>query len=90
MPQLTENQIVAMNETLSTVMNMRLDLTRIETFDKKNGVSSRKYIPTVKWKEHFISHSMNDIRQLAPLPLLNTDVYEQRVGMIKDTLNHYS
>ena len=35
MPQLTDNQIAAMNETLCTVMNMRLDLTRIEKVDKK-------------------------------------------------------
>ena len=78
MPQLTDNQIAAMNETLCTVMNMRLDLTRIEKVDTKTGTSSFKYCPTVKWKEHFISHWMNDIKELAPLPLLNTDLFESK------------
>ena len=82
MPQVTNDQLVAMNETLCTVMDMRLNLTRIEEIDKKTGKSSSKYCPTVKWKEHFISHAMSDIKALAPLPLLNTDTFESKAQYI--------
>ena len=62
MPELTNSQIVAMNETLISLMNMRLKLTR-----KQNGESigdsdseeeaesesdrlESRFIPTIKWK----------------------------------------
>ena len=45
--------------------------------DKKVKVVS-KYKPTVKWKEHFLSHFSTDIRNLAPLALLNTDLFESK------------
>ena len=35
-----------------------------------------KYDPPVRYKEHALSHLPEDIRNLAPLPLLNTDLFE--------------
>ena len=92
MPQLTESQVKAMGETLENLMNIRLHLTRIiEPSTEKNKNTSRmkkikvksnifkgKHDPSVKWKEHYLGHFEEDIRQLAPLPLLNTDLFESK------------
>ena len=45
----------------------------------KNVKIVSKYKPTVKWKEHFLSHYSSDVRNLAPLPLTNTDLFESKV-----------
>ena len=36
----------------------------------------KKYNPPVRWKEHYLSHYEENIRNLAPLPLLTTDTFE--------------
>ena len=59
--------------------NVEIDTSddEIEDSEIDEKVSS-KYKPTVKWKEHFLSHFSSDIRNLAPLPLLNTDIFEAK------------
>ena len=57
------------------------EITETDSSDDENEAKVRvvsKYKPTVKWKEHFISHFSSDIRNLAPLPLLNTDLFESK------------
>ena len=39
-----------------------------------------KFVPPIIYKEHAISHLCEEIRQLAPLALLNTDRFESGVG----------
>jgi hypothetical protein len=34
--------------------------------------------PPIRWKEHFLSHLLDDYRQLAPLVFLNTDRFESK------------
>ena len=86
MPILSEFQAQQMDETLEKVMNTRLRLTKIDEQEldessdgeiEQKKVSS-KYFPPVIFKEHFLSHSIEDIRNLAPLPLLNTDMFESK------------
>ena len=45
-----------------------------ETISEKKSES--KYDPTLKFKEHYLSHYPEDIRNLAPLVLTNTDLFE--------------
>ena len=101
MPQMTDSQVIEMDKTLETLMNLRLKLTRINHVSKKDATLEvmadeeisdidseddietnvkvlSKYKPSVKWKEHFLSHFSSDIRNLAPLTLLNTDLFESK------------
>ena len=52
-----------------------------EETNSSNGKNEKvvsKYKPTIKWKEHFLSHFSTDIRNLAPLPLTNTNLFESK------------
>ena len=44
----------------------------------KQEKNTSKYSPAVTWKEHFLSHYVDEIKNLAPLPLLNTDTFESK------------
>ena len=86
MPEITESQLNSMNETLENVMNTRMRLTRVTNINnskskKKKGCKKKvqKYNPPIIWKEHNLSHFMEDVRNLGPLVLLNTDMFEQKV-----------
>ena len=86
MPVLTEDQVKAMSETLEKTMNIRLKLTRVKNDSSAEDSKSSeklekakpKHDPRVKWKEHYLGHFEDDIRQLGPLPLLNTDLFESK------------
>ena len=41
------------------------------------------YCPTIKWKEHYISHYPQEISNLAPLPYLATDLFESHHAKFK-------
>ena len=60
-----------MDICLDKMMNMRLKLTKIDG-------PGNKYSPPLVFKEHFISHFCEDIRNLGPLPLLKTDIFESQ------------
>ena len=86
MPKISQSQLEEMENTLDLLMNMRLKLTKIvqeaennedmeETINDREKISS-KYDPPITFKEHFLSHLTSDISNLAPLPLLNTDLFE--------------
>ena len=118
MQEITETQLVAMDDTLEELMNLRFSLTKVveapdssksesenenekeinykrkgkkksfkrgknkpqkkspKKVQKKGGKKGgkRNHFPTLKWKEHFLSHLTTDIRNLGPLPLLNTGI----------------
>ena len=83
MPELTKSQVRAMSETLERTMDIRLKLTRIIDDSAGNGLNigekaKPKHDPRIKWKEHFLGHFEDDIIQLGPLPLLNTDLFESK------------
>ena len=104
MPEISKSQLVAMNNSLDELMNIRLKLTRqkndnihvlvepdsddsdieendetTEKTEKKQNKKS-KYVPPVTWKEHYLSHYVDDIQNLAPLPFLSTDRFESKVN----------
>ena len=53
----------------------------------KNKKQKSKYKPALRFKEHFLSHYGNDIRNLAPLPYLKTDKYERNHSHLKGIRN---
>ena len=68
-------------------MNKRLKLTNAERNEVDNVMSypeptsaKAKYDPPVIFKEHYLSHLTEDIRNLGPLPLLKTDLFESKVS----------
>ena len=73
MPKVSESQLVEMDSTLERLMNMRLQLTCVQ-------INPRKYDPPVTFKEHYLSHISEDIRNLAPTPFLKTDLFESKVS----------
>ena len=83
MPSVSESQLLLMQETLDEMMNLRLLLTRIPGVENdKNEKPVPKHEPSVKWKEHFLSHFCYDVRNLGPLILLNTGIIFQRQSKI--------
>ena len=68
-----ESQLLKMDATLEKLMNMRLKLTCVQK-------EPPKYDPPVIFKEHYMSHLPEDIRNLAPIPYLKTDLFESKVS----------
>ena len=54
-----------------------------EPCNEKKGKVVSKYSPPIVMKEHFLSHLSQDIRNLAPLCLTNTDLFESKVVYIR-------
>ena len=58
------------------------DYEKVKEIDNECSGKALKsnFLPPLTWKEHYCSHFASDIRQLGPLPLLNTDRFESKVG----------
>ena len=60
------------------MMGYRLKLTKIDKESVESDSSEQSennepnYDPSIRFKEHYLSHFAEDIQNLAPLPLLNT------------------
>ena len=93
MSQVSSSQLAQMDACLCELMNTRLRLTKVATVgdtkpsdncseqNESKDKKKPKYKPPLRYKEHALSHFKDDVENLAPLALLNTDFMESKVYM---------
>ena len=81
MSRMSENQVILLDDAVRKVMSTRMELTRKNSSDEESSLPT--YEPRIKWKEHFISHYASEIKNLAPMPLLCTDLFESKHAPFK-------
>ena len=76
MKSISSQQLHSLQYSLKEVLNRRIRLSKTS----ENG----QVVPKMRWKEHFLCHMVEDIKNLAPLPLLATDLFESFHSPFKD------
>ena len=80
-----------MDANLEEMMEYRFQLTKISELKDNNPEESSSDVedsndsnfePSIKYKEHTLSHLPEDIRNLGPLVLLNTNMFESKVTFV--------
>ena len=85
-----EDSDISDNESVSSIDSDTADDSEIEDENDTSDESDQdddigenllksKYSPQIRWKEHYLSHYSQMIRELGPLTLLNTDLFESKV-----------